>query len=104
MYGYLLDIKIAANSPFFWHRLGIVASFVASFVVCGIVIQPTASHQERQQQEGHQRQPKPPASDQYEAARTNDDNQLFIDGKENGVPMVTAYIEPINQTEWKIQP
>jgi len=25
-------------------------------------------------------------------------------GKENGVPTLTAYIEPINQTEWKIQP
>eukprot|EP00956_Cyclotella_meneghiniana_P001951 scaffold2133_cov39-Cyclotella_meneghiniana.AAC.1 len=38
-------------------------------------------------------------------SRSNDDdNQLFIDGKENGVPMVTAYIEPINQTEWKILP
>ena len=51
VYGYLLDIKIAANSPYFfgivlasfWHRLGIVASFLASFVASfghrfGIVI------------------------------------------------------------------
>ena len=67
MYGYLLDIKIAANSPFFsgivlassWH-VGIVCGIVFG-IVCGIVLASfghrfgfvtvTASHQEQERQQ-----------------------------------------------------
>ena len=68
VYGYLLDIKIAANSPFFWHRSGIVLAswhrlwhrlWHRFWHRSGIVLASLHSHQERQQQEGHQRQPKP---------------------------------------------
>ena len=74
----------------FWHRLGIV---LAS-------LQPATKSVNNKKATSDNRSHQPA----IKAARTNDDNQLFIDGKENGVPMVTAYIKPINQTEWKIQP
>eukprot|EP00956_Cyclotella_meneghiniana_P030184 scaffold75307_cov62-Cyclotella_meneghiniana.AAC.1 len=110
VYGYLLDIKIAANSPFFWHRSGIVLAswhrlwhrlwHRSGIVLASLQPKPATKSVNNKKATSDNRSHQPA----IKAARTNDDNQLFIDGKENGVPMVTAYIKPINQTEWKIQP